>query len=256
MDLQQLWVITQQVVDLLWKAGVFVLSLVLSKRLWSAIKQWHEVQSARLKAERDIERREREAADRTVKRYQQTLEAAEKDATIHKSLAAGLEKEIETERLKFKQQERLSKRDEATALEVWNLLTNVFFAEGKLAQFKAAEVLTIKETRDFLQKQGDDTLTGRMLAAADQGLEVVDKAGQMQAETIRNLLRIAVERARALAETIAKGEENTFLAICRNLAGLRLLQTTARDAERVGVEVPLMRQYLFPDGLPEPEPGT
>lgn len=74
------WLSNLEVVaSVLWQGAAALLVLITGPKLWNALKVWQEVSTAKLRAERDLERSHREALEATLSRTSISIQALEKE---------------------------------------------------------------------------------------------------------------------------------------------------------------------------------
>jgi hypothetical protein len=89
------WLNTVQIVaDIAWKLAAAIAVGLGSPRLMSALKTWHEVKTAQLEADREIERKRREAVEADFERATKVLPLLERSAEA-------LQRQVESTEAKF-----------------------------------------------------------------------------------------------------------------------------------------------------------
>lgn len=74
-----------------WKVALIGAAALLSPRAWTAIRTWQRIKAAQTESERDIEKKQRKAAERDVSRLQLVVKTFETERSILQQQAEAAE---------------------------------------------------------------------------------------------------------------------------------------------------------------------
>ena len=108
--------ISVAIVDVLWKIALIAVAIAFSPRVWTAIQTWQQIKAAQIESERDIEKKQREGAERDVARIQRVVETFETERGLLSQQLQAAEQESRDIRAAYEDTKRLVEKEAPVAV--------------------------------------------------------------------------------------------------------------------------------------------
>ncbi len=235
-------VVAAQIAEVLFNGAIGLavigFGIKIGPKLLGALRGWHDIMTAKLQAERDVERRLREAAESTAKLHAASVATVTSEVeSLRRQLATAEEQASELTA-------SLSERERAVFQSVYYTLAHAIALEAVSATNEVIAVLTL----DLLSYGLGAHLSDELATFKKQALQLTEANRRFVAQQGRMgslLSQQLAEQASTLARSTGRGDE-MLNAAYRIIAGTEYIVGQAKLAQRFKAQVPLMQQHILP----------